>query len=285
MGGLLGGGIMVLISSIYINITGENGCCGNRFGMFLSIAFAAVGVAGALYSFTVAMVGLHKPKNVVPFNAGLFLTLMVTSGLQGLLCVYLVSAPTANTFPSLGQFLSELPSESSSNFAELFFHSDNMCTGKCSRCIAVTLYPLALISIICNIVLFFPGGDVKYAQDGHITEEVKYMGGLIGGGIMVLLPALYIHLTGTKGCCGNRCGMFLSIAFAAVGVAGALYSFIVAVLGPKNIVQFNIGLFATLLATSGLQLILCAIQMINGLFGCLCGTCGDKGAKCCILIK
>ncbi|XP_034463455.1 transmembrane 4 L6 family member 1 isoform X2 [Hippoglossus hippoglossus] len=188
-----------------------------------------------------------------------------------------------------------------------------MCTGKCSRCVAVTLYPLALISIICNIVLFFPDGDVKYAQDGHITEEVKYMGGLVGGGLMVLLPALYIHLTGSQGCCANRCGMFLSIAFAAVGVAGALYSFIVAVLGlqngplckvllvwatpfknsdpsyltdhtwwgtctaPNNIVEFNIGLFATLLATSALQLILCAAQMINGLLGCLCGTCIDKG--------
>lgn len=188
-----------------------------------------------------------------------------------------------------------------------------MCTGKCSRCIAVVLYPLAVISIICNIVLFFPGGDIKYAKDGHITEEVKYMGGLVGGGVMVLIPALYIHLTGQQGCCGNRCGMFLSIAFAAVGVAGALYSFIVAILGlqngplckvvliwttpfknsdksyltdhtwwgtctePKDIVQFNIGLFATLLATSCLQLILCGIQMVNGLFGCLCGTCVDKG--------
>ncbi|XP_041808155.1 transmembrane 4 L6 family member 1 [Chelmon rostratus] len=188
-----------------------------------------------------------------------------------------------------------------------------MCTGKCSRCIAISLYPLAVISIICNIVLFFPDGDVKYAKDGHITEEVKYMGGLVGGGIMVLLPAFYIHLSGSQGCCGNRCGMFLSIAFAAVGVLGALYSFIVSVLGlhngplckigvfwetpfktmeqnyltddkwwklctePENIVQFNIGLFATLLATSSLQIILCAIQMINGLFGCLCGTCIDKG--------
>ncbi|XP_047235867.1 transmembrane 4 L6 family member 4 [Girardinichthys multiradiatus] len=187
-----------------------------------------------------------------------------------------------------------------------------MCTGKCSLCIAVTLYPLALISIICNIVLFFPDGDIKYAKDGHITEEVKYMGGVIGGGIMVLLPALHIHLTGKQGCCGNRCGMFLSIAFAAVGVVGALYSFIVAVHGlhngplckylliwtrpfqdsnpsylgdssiwwrcqePENIVQFNIGLFSTLLVTSGLQLILCATQMINGLVGCLCGTCNKK---------
>uniref|UniRef100_A0A3Q0QUR1 Transmembrane 4 L six family member 21a n=1 Tax=Amphilophus citrinellus TaxID=61819 RepID=A0A3Q0QUR1_AMPCI len=189
-----------------------------------------------------------------------------------------------------------------------------MCTGKCSRFIAVSLYPLALISIICNIVLFFPDADTSYAKDGHITEEVKYMGGLVGGGVMVLLPALYIHLTGKQGCCGNRCGMFLSIAFAAVGVAGALYSLVVAALGlqngplcktvllwttpfkertggynylsdnklwglctePKNIVQFNIGLFGTLLATSCLQAILCAIQMINGLFGCLCGTCNKE---------
>lgn len=136
--------------------------------------------------------------------------------------------------------------------------------------------------------------------------------------------------------------MFLSIAFAAVGVAGALYSFIVAVVAlqngplckvlliwttpftdrwhrgvtfwwhlsngfknihsfikllfcsnpsyltddswwgtctaPKNIVQFHIGLFGTLLAASCLQLILCAIQMINGLFGCICGTC-NKGVS------
>lgn len=44
-------------------------------------------------------------------------------------------------------------------------------------------------------------------------------------------------------------------------------------------VQFHIGLFATLLATSCLQLILCATQMINGLVGCLCGTCRDKGVR------
>lgn len=139
------------------------------------------------------------------------------------------------------------------------------------------------------------------------------MGGIVGGGILVLIPALYIQLTGEEdGCCGNRFGMFFSIVFAAVGVAGALYSFIVALLGlsngplcfdgtewtrpfqnstspyvndhkswaqcrdPKNVVQFNIGLFVTLLAASCVQGLLCAIQMINGLFGCLCGTCFGK---------
>lgn len=68
-----------------------------------------------------------------------------------------------------------------------------MCTGKCSRFVAVTLYPLVVISIICNIVLFFPDGDVTYAKDGHITAEVKYMGGLIGGGVMV--SGLFLFFT------------------------------------------------------------------------------------------
>ncbi|XP_010865349.2 transmembrane 4 L6 family member 5 [Esox lucius] len=188
-----------------------------------------------------------------------------------------------------------------------------MCTGRCSRFIGSSLYPLAFISIICNIILFFPGWETSYAKDGYLTVEVKYMGGLVGGGLMVLIPAFHINVTGKKGCCANRCGMFLSILFAAIGLAGALYSFAVAMLGlingpyckviliwktpfkdrdfsylnhhdmwsqctePKNVVEFNVGLFGTLLVTSSLQVVLCAIQMINGLFGCLCGTCIDKG--------
>ncbi|TRY81546.1 hypothetical protein DNTS_012074 [Danionella cerebrum] len=188
-----------------------------------------------------------------------------------------------------------------------------MCTGKCAFCVGTTLYPLALVSVICNIILFFPGWDVKYSKDGNITQEVKFMGGLVGGGALVLIPAIHIHLTGKQGCCANRCGMFLSILFAAVGVVGALYSFVVALIGlingplcytqnswetpfknrndsylkhrdiwatciePNNVVEFNVGLFSTLLVTSAVQLILCAVQMINGLFGCLCGTCKEKG--------
>ncbi|XP_023260590.1 transmembrane 4 L6 family member 4-like [Seriola lalandi dorsalis] len=128
----------------------------------------------------------------------------------------------------------------------------------------------------------------------------------------ILFPALYIHQTGQQGRCGNRFGMFLSIVFASVGVSGALYSFSVAAAGllngplckvnmtwttpfknsnfthlsgdtywqectePKNVVQFNMGLFITLIAASSLQGLLCAIQMISGLFGCLCGTGNNK---------
>ncbi|CAL8241742.1 unnamed protein product [Merluccius merluccius] len=193
-----------------------------------------------------------------------------------------------------------------------------MCTGSCSRFIGIALYVLTAVSIICNIILFFPDFSIKFSQDDHITEEVKYMGGLIGGGIIVLIPAIHIHLTSSKGCCNNRCGMFLSIGFAAAGVSGAVYSMSTAALGlangplclwensenpnptwgtpfygngsylentdwwewcqePKNVVQFNLTLFSILLVVAGVELVLCLIQMVNGLFGCLCGTCsGDK---------
>lgn len=196
-----------------------------------------------------------------------------------------------------------------------------MCTGKCSKFIAVSLYVLATVSVICNLMLFFPDFDTKYVSEDteekpKITPEVKFMGGLLGGGLLILIPAIHIHLTSTRdGCCANRCGMFLSIGFAAVGVAGAIYSVAVAGLGlangpvcnyggvleiwgrpfegrngsylenpdwwdlckePENVVEFNVALFSTLLVTGGIAFVLCTIQMVNGLFGCICGTCGKE---------
>lgn len=45
---------------------------------------------------------------------------------------------------------------------------------------------------------------------------------------------------------------------------------------PNNVVEFNIGLFATLLVAACLELLLCLFQVLNGLFGCICGTCNRK---------
>lgn len=197
-----------------------------------------------------------------------------------------------------------------------------MCTGKCSKVIAVSLYVLAAVSIICNIMLFFPDFSTEWVGEDteekpRLTPEIKFMGGLVGGGLMILIPAIHIHLTSSRdGCCANRCGMFLSIGFAAVGVAGAIYSMAVAGVGlangpvcntgskdspfwnrpfnnangsylentdwwkvcvePEDVVAFNVGLFSTLLVTGGIACVLCGIQMVNGLFGCICGTCGKE---------
>ncbi|XP_077084443.1 transmembrane 4 L6 family member 5 [Siphateles boraxobius] len=193
-----------------------------------------------------------------------------------------------------------------------------MCTGKCAKFIGISLYPLALLSIICNIFLFFPDFKTIYSKEEaeglyRLTDEIIYMGGVVGGGILVLIPAIHIHSTGRQGCCANRCGMFLSIIFAAIGVVGALYSGAIAVFAlingpvcltedeqwsrpfmnstenylgnsdiwdtckePENVVEFNIGLFAALLVAACLELLLCGFQALNGLFGCICGTCNRK---------
>ncbi|XP_028650390.1 transmembrane 4 L6 family member 4 [Erpetoichthys calabaricus] len=121
------------------------------------------------------------------------------------------------------------------------------------------------------------------------------------------------------GCCGNEsCGkrfaMFTSIIFAGIGVVGAGYSFIVSAAAinrgpkcfvnstsydypfhngnylsnhslwdqckePKNVIPWNLTLFSMLLIMSGVQAVLCAFQIINGLLGTLCGDCTCCG--CC----
>nr|XP_054495501.1 transmembrane 4 L6 family member 4 [Agelaius phoeniceus] len=191
-----------------------------------------------------------------------------------------------------------------------------MCTGGCAKCLGSTLIPLAVLCTLANILLFFPGGKVE--ESAHITDEVWYFGGILGSGVLMIFPALvFLGLQNNDccGCCGNRsCGkrfaMFSSIIFAAVGVLGAGYCFILSAValnkGPKcqsqggwtypfeagdyladhtlwnkctspdNIVPWHLTLFSLLLVMSGIQGVLCGIQVVNGLFGTICGDC-----KCC----
>ncbi|KAL4608193.1 hypothetical protein GN956_G24986 [Arapaima gigas] len=119
-----------------------------------------------------------------------------------------------------------------------------MCSGSCAKCLGITLIPLAILCILCNILLFFPGG-VPADSSAHITEEVFYFGGIIGSGVLMIFPALvFLGLKNNDccGCCGNEsCGkrfaMFSSIIFAGVGLLGAGYSIIVSSVainhGPK----------------------------------------------------
>ncbi|XP_063302069.1 transmembrane 4 L6 family member 4-like [Pelobates fuscus] len=201
-----------------------------------------------------------------------------------------------------------------------------MCTGKCAKCIGVSLYPLVFVSIVSNLFLLFPDFKLEFVENSgeQLTPEVLYLGGIIGGGLLVLVPAIHIQATGREGCCNNRCGMFLSILFAAIGVAGSVYCFVISIvaivrgptceynlgtdsenitwgrpfydnlknftfdnylsnttawdecLSPKDVVVFNLSLFSIAVVASGIELILCTIQMFNGLFGCICGTCRNK---------
>lgn len=44
-------------------------------------------------------------------------------------------------------------------------------------------------------------------------------------------------------------------------------------LGPENVVSWHLSLFSVLLVTGLFQMALCAVQMVNGLLGALCGDC------------
>uniref|UniRef100_A0AAR2KIQ3 Uncharacterized protein n=1 Tax=Pygocentrus nattereri TaxID=42514 RepID=A0AAR2KIQ3_PYGNA len=172
-----------------------------------------------------------------------------------------------------------------------------MCTGRWAKCTGDLLFPLALCCIVANILLFFPNGEVWGKE--QLTESVWYFPGVIGGGVLVLLPASVMRAAGMKGSCfANRCGMMVSMLLSAVGVAGALYCMIVSAVGlqdgpllqliesylfnqdvwdmcehPKNVVLWNIVLFSILLGVGTLETVLLLSQVANGLLGCLCGTC------------
>ncbi|CAK6978590.1 transmembrane 4 L6 family member 4 [Scomber scombrus] len=202
-----------------------------------------------------------------------------------------------------------------------------MCSGSFAKCLGITLIPLAIVCVLCNILLFFPSGEP--AEHDHITDEVFYCGGILGSGVLMIFPALvFLGLKNNDccGCCGNEsCGrrfaMLSSILFAAVGVMGAGYSVIVSAvainqgpkcyhetngtqewgypfmendylsdkqlwsqcLQPKDIVHWHLSLFSVLLVMGIIQMALCAVQVVNGLLGALCGDCcgccgGSDGA-------
>ncbi|XP_040198012.1 transmembrane 4 L6 family member 5-like [Rana temporaria] len=45
---------------------------------------------------------------------------------------------------------------------------------------------------------------------------------------------------------------------------------------PPNVVGFNVIFFSILIAASSIEVILGAVQLFNGLFGLICGTCRNK---------
>lgn len=234
-----------------------------------------------------------------------------------------------------------------------------MCSGGFAKCLGICLIPLAIVCVLCNILLFFPGGTIQ--DSDHITIQAFYFGGIIGSGVLMIFPALvFLGLKNNDccGCCGNEsCGrrfaMLSSILFAAVGVLGAGYSVIVSAvainhgpmclmnfvnstvgttvgptastnastiasttlnssvittptptvwgypfsngdylkdpdlrelcLSPKGIINWHLSLFSVLLVMGLIQVALCAVQVINGLLGALCGDCcgccgGSDGA-------
>lgn len=122
-----------------------------------------------------------------------------------------------------------------------------MCSGGFSKCLGISLMPLLITCVLCNILLFFPGGTVVSAD--HITNAVWCFGGIVGSGLLIIPPAVaFLENNDCCGCCGNescgrRCAFLSSILFAAIGIVGAAYSVIVSCVaineGPQCLSHVN----------------------------------------------
>uniref|UniRef100_A0A8C5RR23 Transmembrane 4 L six family member 18 n=1 Tax=Laticauda laticaudata TaxID=8630 RepID=A0A8C5RR23_LATLA len=115
---------------------------------------------------------------------------------------------------------------------------------KCSGCLSCLLIPLALWSIVINILLYFPDGKSSYASSNSHTNYVWHFEGICFSGIMVdqretplparLEPGLQGHslcATWPQGPPTEACSTrFISVVLSLLGIAFSGYSLIVSAL-------------------------------------------------------
>ncbi|XP_061447061.1 transmembrane 4 L6 family member 5 isoform X2 [Rhineura floridana] len=162
-----------------------------------------------------------------------------------------------------------------------------MCTGKCSRLVGLSLVAMSLACIVANLLLMFPYAELGWKPD-QITLQVWLMGGLIGGGLMMLrsvfcsvfggLGGFYCLVVSSTGLangpmCETKDGSwgspFKNLSENYLGNR-ALWEECVK---PPNVVLWNVVLFSIQLGLGLLELVLCSVQVVNGLLGTVCGDC------------
>ncbi|KAM5153385.1 transmembrane 4 L6 family member 18 isoform 1-T1 [Callospermophilus lateralis] len=92
-----------------------------------------------------------------------------------------------------------------------------MGSRKCGGCLSCLLIPLALWSIIVNILLYFPNGQVSYAASNKLTNYVWYFEGICFSGVMMLMVAVVLLVLDNESCyhvvdylfCSGNCFLWI----------------------------------------------------------------------------
>lgn len=114
-----------------------------------------------------------------------------------------------------------------------------MGTQKCGGCLGVLLIPLALWSVVVNVLLYFPNGQTSYASSNKLTNYVWYFEGICFSGVLMLVVAVVLLLlesdNNCKCCqsenCSKRYKTVLSIIFSALGIVSSGYCLVISALG------------------------------------------------------
>ncbi|XP_075426536.1 transmembrane 4 L6 family member 18 isoform X3 [Ascaphus truei] len=106
---------------------------------------------------------------------------------------------------------------------------------------SLALIPLAIWSIVANILLYFPNGETSYASNNQLTNYVWYFEGICFGGVLMLIIATILLCVDSYSCCTSCClgtrrfdagySRLGSAVFAFLGVAFSGYSLIISSLG------------------------------------------------------
>lgn len=62
-----------------------------------------------------------------------------------------------------------------------------MCVSRCLHCVGLSLIPMAIVCMLCNILLLVPGLKIDFLLENHVTREATWATGLWGSGFVVRL--------------------------------------------------------------------------------------------------
>ncbi|XP_073915340.1 transmembrane 4 L6 family member 18 [Castor canadensis] len=117
-------------------------------------------------------------------------------------------------------------------------HAARMGPWKCRSCLSALLIPLALWSMVVNVLLYFPNGQASHTASTQLSDYVWYFEGICFSGVMMLGVAVVLLVLDNdkyRCCQSENCSdtytTLLSIVFSALGIALSGYCLVISALG------------------------------------------------------